>query len=183
MAAGLKSMVSAIVIFLSGVNESVNQKQRSCRELTFGTWEGFFAFGFGSGLAPWAPGTFGTLAAVPLAIGLKLLPAVALWVFLLLAFVVGVYLCDVTSKRLGQHDPGGIVWDEMVAYWLTVAIFPLHWAWLLAAFVLFRLFDILKPWPIGWVEKRFGGGLGIMLDDIVAALYAMALLGLAAQFL
>lgn len=159
----------------------MNSKLRSARELTFGSLEGFFAFGFGSGLAPWAPGTFGTLAAVPLAVGLKLLPAVAFWAFLPIAFVLGVYLCEVTSKRLGEHDPGGIVWDEMVAYWLTVAFFPLHWAWMLAAFVLFRLFDILKPWPIRWVEKRFGGGLGIMLDDIVAALYAMAMLGIAAQ--
>ena len=160
----------------------MNEDRRSARQLTFGTPAGFFAFGFGSGLAPWAPGTAGTLAAVPVAIGLKLLPAAWLWAWLPLAFLLGVYLCDVTAKRLGQHDPGGIVWDEMVAYWLTVAFVPLHWAWFVAAFVLFRLFDIIKPWPIRQVEKRYGGGLGIMLDDIVAAAYAIILLKLAEWF-
>ncbi len=161
----------------------MNETPPSPRSLAFGTLTGFLAFGFGSGLAPRAPGTFGTLAAVPVAVGLKLLPPAVAGVLVLLAFLLGIYVCDKTSKRMGQHDPGGIVWDEMVAYWLTVMVVPLHWAWLLAAFVLFRLFDILKPWPIRRVEKRFGGGLGIMLDDIVAALYAMLLLGVAAGFL
>lgn len=157
----------------------MNGQHPSARDLAFGTPSGFFAFGFGSGLSPVAPGTMGTLAAIPLAVALKLLPVPVFWPLLLVFFLLGVHLCEVTSRRLGQHDPGGIVWDEMVAYWLTVAFVPLHWAWLLAAFVLFRVFDIFKPWPIRWVEKRFGGGLGIMLDDIVAALYAMLLLQLA----
>ena len=151
----------------------------SSRDLALGTPAGFLAFGFGSGLSPQAPGTMGTLAAIPLAIVFKLLPVFVFWPLLLLLFFLGIYLCDVTSKRLGEHDPGGIVWDEMVAYWLTVAFVPLDWAWLAAAFLLFRVFDIFKPWPIRQVEKRFGGGLGIMLDDIVAALYAMALLQVA----
>ena len=116
-------------------------------------------------------------------VALKLLPALLFWPLLLLLFIAGIRICDVASKQVGQHDPGGIVWDEMVAYWLAAAFVPLHWAWLLAAFVLFRVFDIFKPWPIGWVEKRFGGGLGIMLDDIVAAVYAMAILYLAGQLL
>lgn len=143
------------------------------RELAFGTPAGFLAFGFGSGLAPVAPGTFGTLAAIPLAVVLKLLPAIAYWPILLLLLVAGIRLCSVTARRLGQHDPGSIVWDEMVGYWLTVAFVPLHWAWFLAAFVAFRVFDILKPWPIRWAEKRFEDGAGIMFDDIVAALYAI----------
>lgn len=154
----------------------------SSRDLALGTPAGFLAFGFGSGLSPWAPGTMGTLAAIPLAIVFKLLPVFVFWPLLLVLFLLGIYLCDVTEKRLGQHDPGGIVWDEMVAYWLTVAFVPLHWAWLAAAFVLFRAFDIFKPWPIRQVEKRFGGGLGIMLDDIVAALFAMVLLQVAMLF-
>lgn len=160
----------------------MNGQNPSARDLAFGTPSGFFAFGFGSGLSPFAPGTMGTLAAVPLAVALKLLPVPLFWPLLLLFFLLGVHLCEVTSRRLGQHDPGGIVWDEMVAYWLTVALLPLHWAWLLAAFVLFRVFDIFKPWPIRWVEKRFGGGLGIMLDDVVAAAYAIILLKLAEWF-
>jgi phosphatidylglycerophosphatase A len=145
----------------------------SARELAFGTPAGFLAFGFGSGLSPFAPGTAGTLAAIPFAIGLMLLPTAAYWVILLLLLLAGVRLCDITASRLGQHDPGSIVWDEMVGYWLAIAFIPLHWAWLAAAFVAFRVFDIFKPWPIRWAEKRFGGGAGIMFDDIVAAVYAI----------
>lgn len=146
------------------------------RKVALTTLPGFLAFGFGSGLSRFAPGTMGTIAAVPFALLLKGLPAYAFWPVLVALFGVGIYLCDSCSRRLGLHDPGGIVWDEMVAYWLTVAFLPVSWPWWLAAFVLFRVFDILKPWPIRWVERRFGGGLGIMLDDIVAALYAMAIL-------
>jgi phosphatidylglycerophosphatase A len=148
------------------------------RKIALTTLPGFLAFGFGSGLSRFAPGTMGTMAAVPFALLLKSLPAFAFWPLLVALFLLGVYLCDTSSRRLGLHDPGGIVWDEMVAYWMTVAFLPVSWPWWLAAFVLFRVFDILKPWPIRWVENRFGGGLGIMLDDIVAALYAMAILGL-----
>ena len=149
------------------------------RKVALGTPAGFLAFGFGSGLSRYAPGTVGTVAAIPLALILKSLPAAWFWPLLVGSFLLGIYLCDVSARRLGQHDPGGIVWDEMVAYWLTVAFIPLSWPWWLAAFALFRLFDILKPWPISYVEKRFGGGLGIMLDDVIAAVFAMALLALA----
>ena len=151
------------------------------RRVALRTPAGILAFGFGSGLSRFAPGTMGTVMAIPFAFLLKSLPFAWFWPVLLVLFLVGVYLCDVSSRHLGQHDPGGIVWDEMVAYWLTVAFIPVSWPWWLAAFVLFRLFDILKPWPIRWTEKRFGGGLGIMLDDIVAAGYAMACLALAAR--
>jgi phosphatidylglycerophosphatase A len=158
----------------------VNTAPPSEKRIAFGTLAGFFAYGFGSGLAPRAPGTAGTLAALPFAFLLKQLPLP--WYLLVLAglFALGVYLCGVTSTRLGRHDPGGIVWDEMVGYWLTIALLPLDWIWLLAAFAAFRFFDILKPWPIRAVERRFGGGLGIMLDDIVAALYALVVLQLVA---
>lgn len=149
------------------------------RKIALTTLPGFLAFGFGSGLSRFAPGTMGTIVAVPFALLLKGLPALAFWPVLAALFLLGVYLCDSCSRRLGLHDPGGIVWDEMVAYWLTVAFVPLHWTWLLAAFLLFRLFDIAKPWPIRWVERRLGGGLGIMADDVVAAAYAMLILALA----
>ena len=82
-----------------------------------------------------------------------------------------------------MHDHGGIVWDEMVGYWLTAAFIPLQWPWLLAAFVLFRIFDILKPWPIRQLDKKVGGGFGIMIDDVVAALFAILLLALAQSYL
>jgi phosphatidylglycerophosphatase A len=157
----------------------VNGQPVSPAKLAFTTPAGFFAFGFGSGLAPLAPGTVGTLAAVPIALALKALPPPAFWAILVLSFFAGIYFCEVTARRLGRHDPGSIVWDEMVAYWLTVAFVPLHWTWLLAAFLLFRLFDIVKPWPIRWVERRLGGGLGIMADDVIAAVYALLVLALA----
>jgi len=152
------------------------------RRVALGSLSGFLAYGFGSGLAPWAPGTFGTLAAVPFAFLLKNLALPGYLLLLAGLFVMGVAVCSRASERLGRHDPGGIVWDEMVGYWLTIALVPPHWAWLAAGFLAFRFFDILKPWPIRAVEKRFGGGLGIMLDDVVAALYALIVLQLAALF-
>ena len=148
------------------------------RQAALGTPAGFLAFGFGSGLSGFAPGTMGTLVAVPFGLLLKQLPPVLFWPVLVVLFLIGIYLCGATASRLGKHDPGGIVWDEMVGYWLTIAFIPAQWPWLLAAFILFRLFDILKPWPIRQSEKWFSGGLGIMVDDILAALYAMGVLAL-----
>ena len=140
------------------------------------------AFGFGSGLAPVAPGTFGTLVGIPF---FMLFSPVSLPVYLLLTalmFLAGVVVCERCSRDLGVHDHSGIVWDEMVGYWLTVAFLPVTWAWWLAAFVLFRFFDIVKPWPIRLIEQRFGGGLGIMADDVIAAVYAMLILAFAPAF-
>ncbi|TXS96700.1 phosphatidylglycerophosphatase A [Parahaliea maris] len=132
----------------------------------------FLAFGLGSGLAPKAPGTFGTLAAVPLYLLAAQLPLPAYSVFVVLSFAIGVYLCDRTSRDLGVHDHPGIVWDEFVGYWITMWLAPAGWLWIVAGFVLFRLFDILKPWPIGWLDRRVHGGLGIMIDDVVAGVMA-----------
>ena len=138
----------------------------------------FFAFGFGSGLAPKAPGTFGTLAAIPVFLLIQDLtwPLYLLW--LVVTFVLGVYWCDRSSKALGVHDHGGIVWDEMVGYWLTMFLAPAGWLWMLAGFVLFRLFDIVKPWPISWLDRKVVVGFGIMIDDILAAVYAWIVLQL-----
>ena len=154
------------------------EQDAAVRRIALGTLPGFLAFGFGSGLSRYAPGTMGTVAAIPFALLLKSLPVFVFWPVLAGLFLLGVKICTISAKRLGRHDPGGIVWDEMVAYWLTVAFLPVSWPWWLAAFVLFRFFDILKPWPIRWAENRFSGGLGIMLDDIFAAVYAMAILGI-----
>jgi phosphatidylglycerophosphatase A len=136
----------------------------------------FLAFGLGSGAVPKAPGTFGTLAAVPL---WYLLAQTALPVYLaltLIAFVIGIWLCGRTSRDLGVHDHGGIVWDEFVGYWITMIAVPVDWIWALLGFILFRLFDILKPWPIGPVDRRVHGGLGIMLDDVLAGVMAAVVL-------
>jgi phosphatidylglycerophosphatase A len=141
------------------------------------------AFGFGAGLSPRAPGTMGTLVAVPLYLLVSLLP---LWGYLAVTAVVavaGVWICGWSAARLGVHDHPGIVWDEIAGYLVTMILAPAGLAWVLAGFVLFRLFDILKPWPIGWLDRRVGGGLGIMLDDLVAGVFAFCCLQLGAYLL
>lgn len=141
-----------------------------------------FAFGFGSGLAPKAPGTFGTLAAIPIYWLIQDLSVPIYLAWLLVTFCVGVYWCHQSSKALGVHDHSGIVWDEMVGYWLTMFLAPAGWLWIILGFVLFRIFDIIKPWPIGWLDRHVEGGLGIMVDDILAAIYALIILQALAYF-
>ena len=136
----------------------------------------FIAFGFGSGLMPKAPGTWGTLAAVPLYLLMAFLP---LWLYLsitFLAFILGVWVSDRVSRDLGVHDYKGIVWDEVVGYLLTMAMIPVGLVWMIAGFLLFRLFDIWKPQPIGFVDLKVKGGFGIMLDDVLAAIPAWLIL-------
>ncbi|GJM14592.1 MAG: phosphatidylglycerophosphatase A [Pseudohongiella sp.] len=132
----------------------------------------FIAFGFGSGALPKAPGTWGTL----LAVGIYLLLPAMSWLsyaaFLVVTFAVGVWLCGRTAKDIGVHDHGGIVWDEFVGYWITMYLAPPGLIWVLLGFVLFRLLDILKPWPIKWVDRQVHGGIGIMLDDVLAGIMA-----------
>ncbi|MES9945978.1 MAG: phosphatidylglycerophosphatase A [Candidatus Thiodiazotropha sp.] len=129
------------------------------------------AFGFGSGLLPKAPGTYGTLVGIPLYLLLQPLSLLLYSLLVLLAFVAGVWICQRTSDDLGVHDHSGIVWDEIVGYLVAMAIAPSGWAWITIGFLLFRGFDILKPWPILWIDRRVKGGLGIMLDDVVAGLF------------
>jgi len=105
------------------------------------------------------------------------------WVLLVLLFLLGVKLCGDVSRKLGVHDHGGIVWDEMIGYWLSAAFIPLQWPWLLAAFLLFRFFDIVKPWPIRQLDKKVSGGFGIMIDDVVAALFTVIILAVVQIFL
>jgi phosphatidylglycerophosphatase A len=138
----------------------------------------FLAFGLGSGAMPFAPGTFGTLAAVPLYLLFASLPLGWYLLMLIAAFGIGIYLCERTANDLGVHDHGGIVWDEFVGYWITMAAAPAGWQWLVAGFVLFRFFDILKPFPISWLDKHVGGGLGIMIDDGIAGMFASVCLQL-----
>lgn len=148
----------------------------------------FLALGFGSGLAPVAPGTVGTVAAVPLYLLIALLPFWGQVAVITAAFVVGVYLCQFTADALGVHDHPAIVWDEFVGLWLTMLALPLlkqpvTLPLLLAGFVLFRLFDIVKPWPIRWVDAHVHGGFGIMVDDVLAAVFAGVCLVLLIKFL
>ena len=134
------------------------------------------AFGFGTGLAPKAPGTAGTLIGV---LFYLLMQSLTLPVYLAVAVVIillGIPICGVAAQRLGVHDHPGIVWDEIAGYLVTMTFAPAGWLWVLVGFLVFRLFDILKPWPISWLDRRIHGGLGIMLDDIVAGLFAGLLL-------
>ncbi|MCB1860557.1 MAG: phosphatidylglycerophosphatase A [Gammaproteobacteria bacterium] len=141
------------------------------------------AFGLGAGAFPRAPGTAGTLAAVPLYLLLQQMPGGLYLLLVLLLFLLGIWLCGRTSRDLGVHDHGGIVWDEWVGLLVTMWLAPVGWGWLCTGFLLFRLFDILKPWPIGWLDRRVGGGLGIMLDDLIAGLFGFAVLQTAAWLL
>ncbi len=138
----------------------------------------FLAFGLGSGLLPKCPGTYGTMAAIPFYLLLQYFSLPLYVLVIAIASVVGIWLCDKTSKDLGVHDHPGIVWDEFCGYWITMIAAPAGILWVLYGFVLFRIFDIWKPWPIGWLDARIGGGLGIMVDDVVAGLYALLALQL-----
>jgi len=143
----------------------------------------FLAFGFGSGLAPHAPGTFGTLAAVPLWYLLAGLPLGVYLALTAVGFALGIWLCGRAARDLGVHDHGGIVWDEIIGFLVTMTAAPAGWGWVLAGFAAFRLFDIRKPWPIGVLDARVPGGFGIMLDDLLAGVYAALLLQAAAWLL
>ncbi len=134
------------------------------------------ALGFGSGLARKAPGTFGTMLGLPMFAALLLLPEPTHLIVIALLFGIGIPLCHKTSLALGVSDHGSIVWDEIVAMLLVLEFTPRAWTWWLLAFVLFRLFDIWKPVPIRQFDARLKGGFGVMFDDLLAALYAIAAL-------
>lgn len=136
----------------------------------------FLALGFGSGLIPLMPGTFGSAAAIPLLILSANMPVMVFIAFTVFASIFGIYLCGKTADDMQVHDHGSIVWDEVAGMFITFLFVPITAPSLLAGFVLFRIFDILKPWPIGPIDKRLHGGTGIMLDDIVAGAMACACL-------
>ena len=143
----------------------------------------FLSFGLGSGLAPIAPGTVGTVAAIPLYCLINNFPV---WIYAIILAVmigVGIWLCDVTEKALGVHDYPGIVWDEIVGYLLTMLAVPTGWLWIIFGFILFRVFDIWKPWPISWANREINGGLGVVVDDCMAAVPAWIILQVVARFI
>ncbi|MDO4997065.1 MAG: phosphatidylglycerophosphatase A [Neisseria sp.] len=157
-------------------------KQKTAFQPTFAwLWQRpicFLGFGFGTGLAPKAPGTFGTLPALPLAY-LCISLGISGWYLAFLCFILfvfGVYVCNVCERELGVEDYGGIVWDEIVAMMLVLAFVPLSLGWWLLAFAVFRFFDAVKPPPIRWFDERLHGGFGIMWDDIIAALFSLLVL-------
>ncbi|HSN01684.1 MAG TPA: phosphatidylglycerophosphatase A [Rudaea sp.] len=146
---------------------------------------GWIACGFGSGLSPVAPGTTGSLLALLPWLALRELPLSWFVVVLVLAFALGVWACDWAVRKLHIADPSAVVWDEFVGQWIALAplvLWPRGWAWIAAGFVLFRSFDIAKPWPVSWADRKISGGLGVMLDDVIAGIYAAIALGLLLRF-
>jgi len=140
----------------------------------------FLALGFGSGLAPKAPGTFGTLAALPLVWLLSSYASFSLYVFITcLVCIGGIWICDKTANDMQVHDDSSIVWDEVAGMLITMLAVPISWQTMLAGFLLFRVFDILKPWPISYLDKQVHGGFGIMIDDVLAGVFALLCLQLA----
>lgn len=133
----------------------------------------FLGFGFGSGLSPFAPGTMGTIAAIPLyLLMIHYLSSLEYLLLTVLITLIGIPICDKVSKDLGVHDFSGIVWDEITGFLITMLWIPFSWTNVLLGFALFRVFDILKPWPIRVVDEKVKGGFGIMIDDVIAAIFA-----------
>jgi phosphatidylglycerophosphatase A len=136
----------------------------------------WLAFGFGSGLSPIAPGTCGTIVAIPVVLFIQQFGWAVHLGFAVAASLVGIWICGESAKRLDVEDHPGIVWDEITGFSVTMLAAPATWYWLLAGFILFRIFDIWKPWPIREADHRLDGGLGIMLDDVIAGVFAAACL-------
>ncbi|KEY91501.1 phosphatidylglycerophosphatase A [Candidatus Photodesmus blepharus] len=142
----------------------------------------FIAIGFGSGLSPVIPGTVGTLSAIPFYLLLVQLPVSIYIVVVFFSCLAAVGICQAASDDLGVRDHSSIVLDEFVGFWITMLVVPvfnvsvMDWKWILTGFSLFRFFDILKPWPIGWFDKYVNGGLGVVLDDVIAGIIAGSVL-------
>lgn len=140
---------------------------------------GWIACGFGSGLSPVAPGTAGSLAALLPWLLLRELPLIGYLAAIALAFALGVWACGFAIRTLRVEDPAAVVWDEFVGQWIALAPLlwlPRGWVWIFASFILFRIFDICKPWPVSWADRKVGGGFGVMLDDVIAGGYAAMVL-------
>ncbi len=137
---------------------------------------GWIATGFGSGFSPRAPGTVGTLVALLPWLWLRTLPLPYYLAAVVSAFAIGIWASNWVIRQSGVHDPQIVVWDEFVGLWIALTAAPTGWPWMLAGFALFRLFDIWKPWPVRWADRRVQGGLGVMLDDVLAGGYALLVL-------
>lgn len=140
----------------------------------------FMAFGFGSGAMPVAPGTFGTLMAIPLYLLMQHFSLFWYLFILIIAILIGFKICDIAERDVGVEDHPGIVWDEIVGYGMTMIAAPHGWQWIILGFILFRFFDIWKPQPIRWFNNNVHGGIGVVIDDLLAAIPAWIVLHLIA---
>ncbi|HHO59563.1 MAG TPA: phosphatidylglycerophosphatase A [Thiotrichales bacterium] len=136
----------------------------------------FLALGLGSGLSPFAPGTAGTLMTVPLVLLLQQFSTGVYLAVMLLVLLTGSWVCGYAAKQLGVHDHPAIVYDEVAGFLITMFLVPVGWQWLLGGFILFRFFDAVKPWPISWLDRNIDGGIGIMLDDVLAGFISLSIL-------
>ncbi len=143
----------------------------------------FLSLGFGSGLAPIAPGTFGSLAAIPVYL-LLMFAGMPIYIAATVLFaILGFWFCGYTAQALKTHDHPAIVWDEVVGMLITLFYFPLSYSTVIIGFLYFRVFDIIKPWPIKWLDQKVHGGIGIMLDDMLAGVFAWCALYLTHQYI
>lgn len=153
----------------------------SQRHALLGRPAGWIACGLGAGLSPFAPGTVGSLVALLPWLALRELPPAYFAIALIAAFALGVWACDWAVRQLRIADPGALVWDEFVGQWIALTpllLWSRDWPWVFAGFILFRIFDIVKPWPVSWADRNVHGGLGVMLDDVLAGIYAAIVLTL-----
>lgn len=146
-------------------------------------WSGWLATGFGVGLSPHVPGTVGSVAALLPWFALRELPLFGYLLVVLLVFVLGTWAAGQVITRIGREDPGMVVIDEFVGLWIALILLPDGWLWPIAGLLVFRVFDILKPWPVSWADRRLKGGFGAMADDVLAGLYALVVLQIAADLL
>ncbi|MGF7453971.1 phosphatidylglycerophosphatase A family protein [Pasteurella bettyae] len=164
--------------------KSFNSSSEALSRVTLRNPIHFFALGLGSGLLHPAPGTWGSFVAVIIgAFLLSFMGNTAFLIFTVASFFIGIYFCQKTSDDMGVHDHGAIVWDEFVAVWLVLLTVPaINWQWCLIAFVIFRLFDILKPFPIRYFDNKLESGFGIMIDDVLAAIYSIMVIWFIHQY-
>lgn len=139
----------------------------------------FFAIGFGLGRIYWVPtGTIASLLAIPIWWGLIYFFSYQIYfIFIVTGIGVGIYFCDCANRIIGMHDHKSIVWDELIGMWITLIVVPIYsWFWVTIAFLLFRVLDITKPYPISWCDRKINGGFGVMVDDICAGIMSVCII-------
>jgi phosphatidylglycerophosphatase A len=165
-----------MAIDISKITQKYKNRRQPIPEKVFTDWRYFMAFGLGSGAIPIAPGTFGTLMAIPFYLLLQPLPIYIYLTIVILFCIASAILSDQLSKEIHIHDHPGMCIDEFAGFFVTMIAAPSGFIWILLGFLLFRLFDIWKPWPISIVDEKVHGGFGMILDDVLAGIYALIII-------
>jgi len=174
------------IFSVTNIFEKLKSRSKPSPDIPEKVWRDpsyFVAFGLGSGAMPFAPGTFGTLLAIPFYLLLQPLSLIPYIIFVIAFFIFSSWVCERVSHETHTHDHPGMCIDEFAGFFVTMINAPLGWSWIVLGFILFRIFDILKPWPIHIIDQKVHGGFGMVLDDIVAGLFAMTLIQLIHFFL